>query len=62
MRWMTLITPAAFLMPRCSAIHAWETVVFFGYVGDRHSGNPTTIFRSSTVSCTLNAQSVTERK
>ena len=29
MLWMTLHTLAAFFMPRFSAIHAWDTVVFF---------------------------------
>ena len=29
MRRTALLALAAFLMPRCSAIHAWETVVFF---------------------------------
>ena len=38
---MTPLTWAAFLMPRCSAIHAWETVVFF------HSTPASNTFRGS---------------
>ena len=29
MRWMTLLTLAAFFIPRCSAITDWDTGVFF---------------------------------
>jgi len=29
MRWIALLTFAAFFMPRYSAIHDWDTVVFF---------------------------------
>jgi hypothetical protein len=29
MRWIDLLTLAAFFMPRCSAIHTWYAVVFF---------------------------------
>jgi hypothetical protein len=29
MMWIALLTLSAFFMPRCSAIHAWDTVAFF---------------------------------
>ena len=41
MRWLTLLTWAAFLMTRCSVIHIWETVVFF------HSKPVSNTFRGS---------------
>ena len=41
MRWIDLLTLAAFFTPRCSAIHAWDTVVFF------HSNPASSIFGGS---------------
>jgi hypothetical protein len=38
MRWIALLTLAAFFTPRCSAIHAWDAVVLF------HSNPASSIF------------------